>query len=71
MNNPHMSGQRVVPAECLLLGTKMTADFLLAPIVYRIFMPGKIIRPRENGIARLAGRWVDAVAFVRSGLRIP
>jgi hypothetical protein len=35
------------------------------------FVPCKIMRPREDRVARFAGAWVYALTFVRTGLRIP
>jgi hypothetical protein len=70
MHHAHVSGQRIIPRECLLLGAKMTSHFLLPRIVNSIFMTRKIIRPREDRVARFAGAWIYALTFVRTRLRI-
>lgn len=50
--------------------TKMTPDFHLAIIVNRIFVTSKIVRSREDGIARFASGRVESLALVRTSLRI-
>lgn len=52
MADAEMSGQRIVPAECLLLSTQMTPHFLLARIVDGVLMSCEIVWARENGVAR-------------------
>lgn len=48
----------------------MTPHLLLPRIVYGIFMSRKIVGPREDRIARLARRRIDALTLVRSRLRV-
>jgi hypothetical protein len=54
MADPEMSRERIIPGEGLLFGAQMTAHFLLSRVVDRVFMSSEIIRPREDGVARLA-----------------
>jgi len=63
VDDTQMAGEGVVPAERLLLGAQRTVHLLLAGIVDRVLVPGQIVRPREDGVARLARRWVDALAL--------
>lgn len=70
MDNPHMPRKCVIAGKGFLLRAQMAADLLFSRIVDRIFMPRKIIWPRENGVARLARRRIDALAFVRTRLRV-
>jgi len=70
VHHSQMSGEGIVPAERLLLGAQRTVHFLLAGIVDRVLVPGQIVRSREDGVARLARRWVDALALVWPRLRI-
>lgn len=71
VHDPHVPRQRVVSRKRLLLGAQVTADFLLARIVYRVLVPGEVVRPREDGVARFARRRIDALAFVWSRLAVP
>ena len=48
----------------------MTPNFLLPRVVNGVLVTRKVIRPRKDGIARLAGAWVYALTFVRTGLRV-
>jgi len=70
VDDTQMAGEGVVPAERLLLGAQRTVHLLLAGIVDRVLVPGQIVRPREDGVARLARRWVDALALVWPRLRV-
>lgn len=65
-----VSRECIGTAECLLLGTDIAADFLLASIVNGIFVSCKIVRSREDSVARLSGTRVYTVAFVRSSLTV-
>lgn len=49
-----MPRERIVPAKALLLGAQRTMHLLLARIVNRVFMSREIVRPGEDGIARLS-----------------
>jgi hypothetical protein len=49
----------------------MAAYLLLARIVYRVLMSREIVGSRKDGVAGFAGRWIDALALVRSILRVP
>jgi hypothetical protein len=53
----------VVPAESLLFGADGTVHLLLTGVVYRILVPGQIVRPRKDGITRLSSRGVDSLAL--------
>lgn len=70
MHHSHMPGEGIVPAECFLLSAQVTAHFLLARIVYCVFVSREVVGPREDGVAGLAGRWINAVAFVWASLRV-
>ena len=48
----------------------MTSHLLLPRVVNSVLVTCKIIRPRKDPIARLAGAWVYALTFVRTGLRV-
>lgn len=65
-----MAGQRIVARECLLLDTQCAANLLFARVVNRVFVSGKIVGTREDGVAGLARSGVDALALVRPRLRI-
>jgi len=70
MHDAHVSGERVIPGEGLVLDTKRTANLLLAGIVNGVFMTGQVVRSRENGVARLSSCWIDALTFVGTGLGV-
>ena len=70
VHNSHVSGQRVISGESFFLGTKMTSHLLLPRVVNSVLVTCKIIRPRKDRIARLAGAGVYALTFVRTGLRV-
>lgn len=70
MHNAHMPCKGIIPTEGLLFGAQVASDLKLARIVDRIFVPSQIVRSREDRIARLSSRWVDALALVRSSLRV-
>lgn len=64
VHNPHMPCQCIVARKSLFLNTQCTANFLLAPVVNGVFVSCQVVRTRKNGVARLPGRWVDALALV-------
>jgi len=68
MHNTHVTCQCIVAGESLFLDTQCAADFLLARVVNRVFVPGKIVRTGEDRAARLAGSGVDALTLVWAGL---
>ena len=70
MHNPHVPSKRIVPAERLVLTAILTPDLLLAAVVDRVLVASQIVRPAEDGIARLAGARVDARALVRTNLAV-
>ncbi len=70
MHHPHVSCQRIIARERLLLATHGTSDFLLAVVVNRFLVTRQIIRTGEDRVARLVCRWVDPRAFVRPCLRV-
>lgn len=65
-----VSGKRIGAAECLLLGAHIAPDLFLPCIVDGTLVSGQIVGSRENRVARLASARVDALAFVRSCLRV-
>lgn len=71
MYDAHMSSEGIVPAERLLFGTQVTSHLLLARIVNGVLVSCEVVRSREDGVARLARRGIDALAFVGSRLRVP
>ena len=70
VHHTHVSGQCIIATEGLLLSAEMASHLLLARIVDRIFMSGKIVGPREDRIAWLASRRVDPLTLVRTSLRV-
>jgi len=68
MAHSEMSGERIISAECLLLGTQMTPHLLLSCIMNCIFVSREIVRSRKDGVARLPRRGVDPLALVGSVL---
>lgn len=70
MNSYHVAGQSIIARERLFLDAQCTANLLLAYIVNRILVSGKIIRTREDRVARLARCRVDSLALVRPRLRV-
>jgi len=48
----------------------MATDLHFATVVDRVLVPGEIVRPGEDGVARLASARVDPVASMGSSLRV-
>jgi len=69
-DDTHVACQCVVARKSFLLDTECAAYLLLARIVYRVLVTGEVIGTRKYGVARLAGRGVDALTLVGSRLRI-
>ena len=65
-----MPSECVRPAERLYVGAEMTPVLSLACIVNCILVACKIVGPREDGVARIPGAWVNTVAQVWSCLAI-
>lgn len=55
MHHAQMASEGIIPTESLLFGAVWAVDLLLSRIVDCIFMPGKVVRPREDRVARLPG----------------
>lgn len=70
MYHSHVSGKRVVAAKRLFLGTELAPHLELAGVVDRIFVTSQIVGSREDRVARLSSRWVDALTTVRTSLRV-
>lgn len=70
MDDAHVTSESVAARECLLLGTKMAAHLLLGIVVNCILVASEVVGAGEDGVARLAGLWIDAVAAVRSCLTV-
>lgn len=70
VHNSHVPSKRIVSREGFLLATHRASDLLLTAIVYRILVSCEIVRPREDRVAWLVGRRVDARTLVWSGLRV-
>jgi len=64
MAHSKVACEGIVPAEGLLLCTQVTAHLLLARVVDGILMAREVVRSREDGVAGLARRGVDALALV-------
>jgi hypothetical protein len=67
----HVARECVVARKRLFLDAQCAAHLLLARVVDRVLVPGQVVGPREDGVAGLAGRGVDALALVRPRLRVP
>jgi hypothetical protein len=63
VHHAEMSGKCIIPAERLLLGAQRTVHLLLAGVVDSVLVPGEIVRAREDGVARFAGRRVNPLAL--------
>jgi len=50
MDDTHMPRQGIVAREGLFLSAYCTADLLLASVVDGVFVSGKVVWPREDGI---------------------
>lgn len=70
MHHAHVSGEGVIATEGLLLSAKMAPHLLLARVVNRIFVPSKIVGPREDRIAWFARRRIDPLTLVGTSLGI-
>lgn len=70
MHHPHVTCQRIITRKGLFLRAKMTPDFHLPVVVNRVFVACQIVRSGEDRVARLARAGIDALAFVRTSLRI-
>lgn len=70
MAYPVMSGEGVCTAECLLFSADVTSHLLLSSVVDSILVAGKVVWPRENGVARLASAWVDSITTMRTSLTV-
>jgi len=70
VTNSVVSRKRISATKRLLLRTQIAVHLLLLGVVDRILVSCQVVRPREDGIARLARAWVDAVTTVRSGLAV-
>ena len=69
--NTHVSSQGVITREGLFFRAQVAPYLELARIVDRVLMTCQVVRPREDRVARLAGRWIDAVTAMGTGLRVP
>ncbi len=68
MHHAHVPCQGIVPTERLLLRAQVTSDLLLAIAVDRVFMSCEVVASAEDRIAGLAGRRIDSLALVWTGL---
>ena len=64
MAHAEVPSEGIVSAEGLLLGAQVTPHLLLAGIVDGILVPREVVRAREDRVAGLAGRGVDAFTAV-------
>lgn len=55
VNDSQMTGEGIVSAEGLLLGTQRTVDLEFPRIVNRILVSREIVRSGEDGVAGLSG----------------
>lgn len=70
MYDAHVTGEGIATRKCLLLRTKVAAHLLLGIVVNCILVTSEVVGAGEDGVARLAGLWVDAVAAVRPCLAV-
>lgn len=70
MHDAHVTSEGVVAAESLLLNAQGATHLLFAGVVDRVLMAGQVVGPREDRVARLARRRVDALALVWARLRV-
>ena len=70
VDNTHVARKRVVARKGLLLTTHRTPHLLLAVVVDGVLVACEVVRPREDGVARLVGGGVDPRALVRSRLGV-
>jgi hypothetical protein len=62
--------KRVGAAETFLLRAHIAPDLLLPCVMDGVLVSGEVVGPREHRAARLASSRVDALALVRSRLRV-
>lgn len=70
MNDAHVSGKRIIARKRLFLATHRTSNLRLATVVNSLLVTRKIVRSREDGVARLVRRRVDTRTFVWPSLRV-
>jgi len=70
MNNAHVTSERIIPRKGLLLDAQRTSHLLLARVVNGVLMTSQVVRSRKDSVAWLSGCGIDALAFVRAGLRV-
>ena len=58
MHDTHMSRQRIIPTERLLLRTQVTPHFLLPTVIHRLFVSRQIVASAEDGVTWFAGAGV-------------
>lgn len=64
-----MSSKGISAAKRLLISAQVAANLLLACVVNRVFVPGKVVGSREDSVAGLSSAGVDTIAAVRPSLR--
>jgi len=70
MHNAHVPGQRIRAREGLFLTAHRAPNLLLAPIMDGVLVSREIVRTREDSVAGLVRRRVDARALVWARLGI-
>lgn len=60
-----VSGECVISAKRLLVVADFAPHLLALGVVNGVFVTSKIVRPRKDGVARLASCGIDAGALVR------
>lgn len=70
MYDSQVPRERIVPAEGFLLGAQRAVHLLFARVVDGVFVSCQVVRPGENGIARLSGRRIDSFALVGTRLGV-
>ena len=68
MYHAHVSRERIISREGLLLDTEDTPDFLFSVVVNGAFVSRQIVWPREDTVAQLSSGRIDTLAFVRPSL---
>jgi hypothetical protein len=71
MFDPPVTDESVGTAERFLVGADFAPDLLLLRVVDGVLVTCEIVGPGEDGVAGLAGGGVNALTFVRTGLRAP
>ena len=70
MHHAHVTRERIVSREGLLLDAESAPDLLFFCVMKGVFVSRQVIRPGEVGFAWLSSRRVNALALVRASLGV-